>query len=534
MITQSRNSLHNRARIRAFFAEGVEKFILPQTVDTLPMLLHIALFLFFAGVVVFLVNVNLTIFGLVLSWVSLCTALYGWITCMPIFWQDSPYHTPLSLPVWHFVTGIASLTFRTLLWITGRFDGTYDTYARFKRLAERYSESLKRGMEKTAEETALKSPSEIDTRSFMWIFDCLDEDHKLESFFSGLPDFRRSKVVNDPLPTFTEAEKWNLYEALLGLLGRTLSSDLLPAPVKNRRAMICAKAVDLEHMPYPLHIPVATGIAEVLGGWRNVEEDKGLYAQFVIYNILATRQPHDNSWYTLASDILAVPEASIRDYAADGDSLSLAILIHIVRRQFIHFRKPFRQGQAFPSVLAAASNFDVTKTSPKLQHEFCALWNEIVHNAQDVGDTAMTFYILRQIRNLFFALHQHTDSALRRPSDSSDILWPHSYSVCNLPDHKPDRIPFGLSLANPDVRTASTKIIDDSSRTMRRSTLEPSTSGPPLKSTASASLPDIAVGHIELGRVPSEDLNIRSSPSTQVFDTILPTGLLLFPGCNPI
>ncbi|KAF8263892.1 hypothetical protein EI94DRAFT_1519046, partial [Lactarius quietus] len=57
-VTQSRYSPHKRARIRAFFAEGVEKLLLPWTVETLPTLLHMSLFLFFAGLVVFLSNVN--------------------------------------------------------------------------------------------------------------------------------------------------------------------------------------------------------------------------------------------------------------------------------------------------------------------------------------------------------------------------------------------------------------------------------------------------------------------------------------------
>ena len=66
-VTQSRYSLHKKARIRAFVAEGVEKYHLPWVVETLPILLHISLFLFFAGLVVFLLNMNLTIFKLVLS-----------------------------------------------------------------------------------------------------------------------------------------------------------------------------------------------------------------------------------------------------------------------------------------------------------------------------------------------------------------------------------------------------------------------------------------------------------------------------------
>ena len=92
-VTQTRYSPHKRARIRAFFAEGVDKFLLPLAVEALPTMLHLSLFLFFGGLAVFLWNVNLTIFKLVLSWIGLCTALYGCITFIPIFCHDSPYHT---------------------------------------------------------------------------------------------------------------------------------------------------------------------------------------------------------------------------------------------------------------------------------------------------------------------------------------------------------------------------------------------------------------------------------------------------------
>ncbi|KAI9431317.1 hypothetical protein H4582DRAFT_1885101, partial [Lactarius indigo] len=83
--SQSHHGLspHTRARIRSFFAEGVDKLLLPRVVEILPALLHLSLFLFFAGLVVFLHNVNMTAFKFVLSWVRFCTALYGCITFMP-------------------------------------------------------------------------------------------------------------------------------------------------------------------------------------------------------------------------------------------------------------------------------------------------------------------------------------------------------------------------------------------------------------------------------------------------------------------
>ncbi|KAN0140384.1 hypothetical protein V8E53_001593 [Lactarius tabidus] len=159
-VTQPRYSPHKRARIRAFFAEGVDKFLLPWAVEALPTMLHLSLFLFFAGLAVFLWNVNLTVFKLVLSWIGLCTSLYGCITFIPVFRHDSPYHTPLSLLVWHFITGISFLTFRTLSRITSSFYFfSYETDERLRHLAKRYGKWLVQGMRKTAEESTFNSPS---------------------------------------------------------------------------------------------------------------------------------------------------------------------------------------------------------------------------------------------------------------------------------------------------------------------------------------------------------------------------------------
>ena len=454
-ITQSRYSPHKRARIRAFFAEGVEKCLLPWAVEILPTLLHISLFLFFAGLVVFLCSVNLTIFKLVLSWVGLCTALYGCITCMPIFRHDSPYSTPLSLPAWHIVTGTLYLVHQFLRWfnesVLHRYDFQYSNL-------QRYRTSLEWGMQKMAEETALNSPPEIDARAFMWTFDCLDEDHELERFFAGLPGIRSSKVVKDPLPSLTGWDKWKLQCALEGLLDRTFSSDLLSTPVKNRRAMICAKAIDPEPMTraistlnmilikYQYSGPLATEIAKIIRSWgNNMDECDIWYARFVIFQVIATKQPCDDSWYNLASNELGFPETSLRNYATHGDDLSLFILIHFLRQHFMHFQDSWVECD-FSSALSKASKFDIKDTSLELQHEFCALWNQIVNDVQDSADWDRAFHILGPIRNVFLALHQDTDSAPTRFSASTGdydriLRHPSSYPVCTVLDHRSDSTP---------------------------------------------------------------------------------------------
>ncbi|KAF8484587.1 hypothetical protein DFH94DRAFT_623933, partial [Russula ochroleuca] len=95
-VAYPRCSPHKKARIRAFYRQGVEKLHIPWTMEAVPMLLHISLFLFFGGLSVFLFGVHLTIFKVVTAWIAICVILYACLTSLPIIHKDSPYSTPLS------------------------------------------------------------------------------------------------------------------------------------------------------------------------------------------------------------------------------------------------------------------------------------------------------------------------------------------------------------------------------------------------------------------------------------------------------
>jgi hypothetical protein len=456
-VTQTRYNPHKRARIRAFFFEGVGKFLLPCAVEALPALLHISLFLFFSGLVVFLYNIDLTVFKLVLSWVGICTAIYGCITFVSIFYPNSPYYTPLTSLVWYTLIGVSFITFRILRWFTQSVYSHLDAYLRFRSLEVNYRNVFLQGMQKRAETTAMKLPPDIDTRSFMWTFDCLDEDHELEHFFAGLPGFRTSNVVKDPFPSLAQDETHRIFTALIGLLDRTFSSDLLPQPDKHRRAMICSKAVDPAEVPYaywwildrvvfedpygPLQSPE---LVHVVRGWDDgKDEETPLFKQAVISSVVARAQRRDDLWFAIASDEMGIPESVLRDYATHGDSLSLAILIHITHQQFIRVGEHadrWRLIWDFSNVLEAASKFNVQDTSPELQHEFCELWNQVVLRAQRENNRGMAILILGRIRHVYMALHQDTDSAPTQFSastgDQDHILKsPSSYPVCKVSDH---------------------------------------------------------------------------------------------------
>ncbi|KAH8979312.1 hypothetical protein EDB83DRAFT_1467802 [Lactarius deliciosus] len=189
-ITNPRSSPHKRARIRAFFAEGVERLRLPWTVEALPTLLHISLFLFFAGLGVFLFGIHRTVFGVVISWVALCVVVYAYLTALPIIHKDSPYHAPLSTFFWFCATGLRYAVFPSR-----------DTRHRHNTEDRGNRSSFQHNLLKTAEEHADGLTAEIDYRSLWRTFDSLDEDRELEQFFDGVPGFCNSNVVKIPLRT---------------------------------------------------------------------------------------------------------------------------------------------------------------------------------------------------------------------------------------------------------------------------------------------------------------------------------------------
>ncbi len=312
-VTQPRYSLHKRARIRAFFFEGVEKALLPWVVDTLPTLLHVSLFLFFAGLAVFMHNVDLAVFKSVLGWIGVCAALYGYFTFVPIIHRDIPYSTPLSSPLWHIIAGILYIVF----WITLILSLplwhwlSLETIHRFLNLGYRCHKMLMQSRLKTVEQTALDSPSEIISRALMWTFDSLDEDHELECFFSGLPGFRNSRLVPDPLPHLDLVQRGRLLDAAVGLCDRTFLSDLLPASVKNRRAITCARALGAlsfyeRIMEYVLYEDKCKGLqttefGHTVSSWGGRgDEATAIMIEAVVINIVAKVHQRDDSWFSLS------------------------------------------------------------------------------------------------------------------------------------------------------------------------------------------------------------------------------------------
>lgn len=89
-----------RARIRSTFFPGIVRYSLHHAVATTVTLLHVAVFLFLTGLVVFFFTIYATV-GIVVSiLVGLVGTVYLTLTVLTYFDHDTPYRTPLSRVWW--------------------------------------------------------------------------------------------------------------------------------------------------------------------------------------------------------------------------------------------------------------------------------------------------------------------------------------------------------------------------------------------------------------------------------------------------
>ncbi|KAF5345877.1 hypothetical protein D9758_011392 [Tetrapyrgos nigripes] len=96
-----------QARVLAFSYFGLRCFGLHTFVDVIPILLHISLFFFFAGLVAFLLPVNLPLTILMACVLFIFVLIYSALTLHPLLSLDTPYCTPLSNLFWRITNGFA-------------------------------------------------------------------------------------------------------------------------------------------------------------------------------------------------------------------------------------------------------------------------------------------------------------------------------------------------------------------------------------------------------------------------------------------
>jgi hypothetical protein len=85
-----------QAQLIRFLYFGLRDLHVHTVVDAIPYLLHFSIFLFFAGLVAFLVDIHIVLVSITVIALALIAFLYLLFTILPIIRLKSFYRTPLS------------------------------------------------------------------------------------------------------------------------------------------------------------------------------------------------------------------------------------------------------------------------------------------------------------------------------------------------------------------------------------------------------------------------------------------------------
>jgi len=176
-------------RVRSSLFLGAQKYRLLHAVGLIPLPLHVSVFLFFTGLIVFLYTISHAMAIVVTVAVVSIGLLYIALTILPITDDICPYFTPMSDAawyVWHMYLSAAGFCFQ---WLLARFRGRSGPYdpslegevqsPRTDKLSK-WSEILESTMEKNREhlKTGLRGnifrharavPETVDLQALTWL-----------------------------------------------------------------------------------------------------------------------------------------------------------------------------------------------------------------------------------------------------------------------------------------------------------------------------------------------------------------------------
>ena len=255
-LTRHRVAPHKRARTRAYMYHGIESFKMSRAVKAMPVLLHLSIFLFFIGLIDYLLNLNPTIGFWIFGVISAFTVFYLALTLSPSIYLNCPYSTPLSEISWRFSQRLFLITLYFIRGLeeslpTFLFSGRRPTnqltpeenwWTQWRntvkaRIDER-RKWLRLGLRHSIMHIATEAPQTRDEDALSWTLTVLNDDREFEDFVAGVPGFFESTSVPNASSTMLSLmeDRDSYPEQIDPILGSRIN-DLLETCVQGASAL---------------------------------------------------------------------------------------------------------------------------------------------------------------------------------------------------------------------------------------------------------------------------------------------------------
>ncbi|KAJ6502880.1 hypothetical protein C8R47DRAFT_1316835 [Mycena vitilis] len=411
-----------RARILSYLYYGLKRFNMHAVVEVIPLLLHSSLFFFLAGLVAFLLPINLGMTVVAASPLFLVTAIYVYLTILPIIELDCPYRTPVSGTAWRLLKNIADMRHRGYLG-----PNTFPS-----------SKSMLAAITFCATEPSPER-TERDKRALVWTLSSLKNDYQLEVFLEAIPDVvwspkGRRRIHDDHIHTVARNTSVQLWPRIRTLL---ISSDsgLLSPEAAIRRQITCYKALwTISSLSIPGDL------------WMPSHEDVTIFARIVdpsvLHHTVSARAL--TAWRIFCAFQTQVLDA-LADPALSWDRQSLSLHLKGTEHHPLF--------AMLPSRLQAKWRLNVRKLIPR---------NSVASNPDDAIATVLPKLsaFRTEIPHVILFDYLHQSTAL----DSSPYQFDHTISTIRL-EHAPLSSPTLSHLSTIFSDTVSTHIATMNSTT---------------------------------------------------------------------
>ena len=228
-MPQGASSADERARVRSVLFLGIQQNRVPLVAKAIPTFLHISVFLFFAGIVIFFFTIHKAVAIAVAVFVGIFVAMYVTLTILPYFSDKCPYRTPMSDLFWYPWYALLFLGAYCRQWVLKRCvvqpnDGQAQNMTSMqqkllhwkdicKKSYDKHRKRLKDGIEESIIQMALQASLNVDHEALTRLFHelVLANENKLLEFVASIP---RDKFVHTIMTPPIESGRIVLREPL--------------------------------------------------------------------------------------------------------------------------------------------------------------------------------------------------------------------------------------------------------------------------------------------------------------------------------
>ena len=217
------------ARIRQYLHEGSDGWYMPIVAEAVPGVLHVSVFLFFVGLVDFVLKINTTVGLTTAAPIGICGLFYIFTTFAPVIYPQSPYQNCFSGLIWYLFQTLRGRKYRDR-------DGK----------SKSVNPNMAQGQMQLAMEESVDR-ARRDAHAIRWLVENLTEDAEMELLAMTIPGSFNTEwgtIVWEKASEIIDDENKNPVgdEYAVGQLADTNSLTALPITQRSSRIDIVRSA----------------------------------------------------------------------------------------------------------------------------------------------------------------------------------------------------------------------------------------------------------------------------------------------------